>query len=210
MIKSLIVLDDFVDNPLQLRETALRQNYPVLTQSTPYAGRNSEHPMINERYDALIAQIVGERLVRTTGVANGHFRLAMEGETGTANVHIDIAHWTTILYLTLPEDCPEGGEGGTHLYRHKATGSDRAPYDEQELKAMGFSTPQDFMDRVINADTNDPDKWERLSTVPFRFNRLMIFRPQQYHASGRSFGTSKQNARLIYVNSYNNVAATRM
>lgn len=210
MMKSLIVIDDFLDQPLELREVALGMNYPEAKGPTTYPGRNSEAPLHADRFDALISEIVGERLVRAQGVSNGHFRIALDGDKGTANVHIDIAHWTTVLYLTLPEDCPDGPRGGTHFHRHKATGSDRAPYDEQELSAMGFASPEEFMERVLNADTNDADKWEELSTVPIRFNRLMLFRPQQYHTAGRGFGTSIENGRLVYVNTYNNAEVRRM
>ncbi len=210
MMKSLIVVDDFLDNPHQFREAALRQNFPAPKEPMPYAGLNSEFPQLVNGYDAMISDIVGEPLVPARGVVNGHFRIALDGDKGTAGVHIDIAHWTTVLYLTLPDDCPDGAAGGTHLFRHKATGSDHAPYDEQELVAMGFATPQEFMDRVVTADTNDRDKWDELITVPMRFNRLMILRPQQYHVAGRGFGTSKENARLVYVNSYNNVDTRRM
>ena len=210
MMQSLIVIEDFLASPHPFREAALGQDYPALKELAPYSGRNSEKPLPVNGYDDRISEIVGERLVPTGGVVNGHFRLALDGDVGAASVHIDIAHWTTILYLTLPEDCPDGPDGGTHLLRHKATGSDHAPYNEQELTAMGFATPQEFMENVINADTNDRDKWEMLSTVPIRFNRLMIFRPQQYHAAGVSFGTRKENGRLVYVNSYNNVDTRRM
>lgn len=210
MLKSLIVIDDFLDNPHELRKVALGMNYPAPANPTTYPGRNSDVPLLADKFDALVSDIAGESLVRAQGVVNGHFRLALEGDSGTADVHIDIAHWTTVLYLTLPEHCPRGKRGGTHLYRHKPTGSDHAPYDEQELRAMGFATPAEFMERVLNADTNDPDKWEELCTVPIRFNRLMLFRPQQYHAAGVGFGTSKENGRLIYVNSYNNVNLRRI
>ncbi|MDX1405858.1 MAG: DUF6445 family protein [Woeseiaceae bacterium] len=210
MMKSLIVIDDLLDNPLELREVALGMNYPESSKPTTYPGRNSETPLLADRFDKLISEIVGESLVRAPGVVSGHFRIALEGDTGTANVHIDIAHWTTVLYLTLPEHCPAGTSGGTHLYRHRPTGSDRAPYDEQELSAMGFASPEEFMERVLNADTNDPEKWEELCTVPIRFNRLLLFRPQQYHSAGYGFGTSKENGRLVYVNSYNNADTRRM
>ena len=176
---SLIVIDDFLENPHQFRAAALRQDYPAPKEPAQ-------------------------------GLANGHFRIALEGDKGTAGVHIDIAHWTTVLYLSLPDDCPDGAAGGTHLFRHKATASDHAPYDEKELAAMGFTSPKEFMDSVLNADTNDRNKWDELLTVPMRFNRLMIFRPQQYHDAGISFGTDKKNGRLVYMNFYNNVDRRRM
>ena len=46
--------------------------------------------------------------------------------TPLAGVHIDISHWTAILYLSLPGDCPDTVAAGTHLFRHKATNSDHA------------------------------------------------------------------------------------
>ena len=104
----------------------------------------------------------------------------------------------------------DGTAAGTHLYRHKPTDTDRAPYSTAELNAMGYRTPQAFMAGVVDAHTNDADKWEKLATVPFRFNRLMIFRPQQYHDAGLSFGNSKENGRLVYINLYNAADARRM
>lgn len=66
------------------------------------------------------------------------------------------------------------------------------------------------MDNVVTADTNDPDKWEKILTVPMRFNRLMLFRPQQYHDAGAGFGGDLQNGRLVYLNFYNNVDVRRI
>ena len=210
MIKSLIIIDDFLDNPNVLRDVALRQNYPTSDKPMTYPGRDSEQPLVSKEFDKRVAEIVGERLVPAAGISNGRFRLALENDKGTAGVHIDISHWTAILYLSLTEDCPDSVAGGTHLFRHKSTNSDHAPYDEQELAAMGFATPKEFMDNVITADTNDPDKWERLLTVPLRFNRLMLFRPQQYHDAGAGFGASLENGRLVYLNFYNNVDVRRI
>jgi hypothetical protein len=207
---SLIVIDDFLEDPHPFRVAALRQNYPAPKEPTPYPGRNSEFPVKIEGFDAAISDIVREPLEPAKGLANGHFRMALDGDKGTAGVHIDIAHWTTILYLSLPDDCPDGAAGGTHLFRHKATASDHAPYDEKELAAMGFTSPAEFMDSVLNADTNDRNKWDELLTVPMRFNRLLIFRPQQYHDAGISFGNNNENGRLIYMNFYNNVDRRRM
>jgi len=207
---SLVIIDNFLKDPHKFRELALRQNYPEPESPMPYPGRNSELPQRIDGFDAAISDIVGEPLVLSSGLVNEHFRIAMDGEKGTASVHIDIAHWTTVLYLTLPEDCPTGTAGGTQLFRHRATNSDHSPLSEKELLAMGFDSPKEFMEGVIDADTNNPDKWERLTSVPMRYNRLLVFRPQQYHDAGLSFGTTKENARLVYVNCYNNRDVRRM
>ena len=67
---------------------------------------------------------------------------------------------------------------------------------------MGYTCPDTFMKEVLDKNTNDPCKWEFLTTIPMRFNRLVIMRPQQYHDAGESFGDCPENGRLIYINTY--------
>ena len=126
------------------------------------------------------------------------FRLALEGDKGTESVHIDPVNWTVLLYLTLPEHCQDG----THLFRHKGTESDHAPYSASEMAQMGFSSEDDFMRNLLAKDTNDMEAWEHLTTIPMRFNRLLILEPQQYHDAGLSFGSSAEDGRLIYIATY--------
>ena len=198
MSQSLIIVDDFLPNPHKLRDAALRQEYPAHLKLQPYPGRDSRHKQEINGYDALISDIVGQRLEPADVNSNARFRLALDGEKGTESVHIDPVNWTVLLYLTLPEHCQDG----THLYRHKATNSDHAPYNEQQLFDMGFKSEDDFMTNLLAKDTNNPDAWEHLMTVPMRFNRLLIMRPQQYHDAGLSFGDKPENGRLIYIKTY--------
>ena len=60
MMKSLIVIDDFLDKPLELREVALDMDYPEAKESTTYPGRNSETPLLADRFDALISPPIVE------------------------------------------------------------------------------------------------------------------------------------------------------
>ena len=115
---SLIVIDDFLENPYQFREAALRLNYPAPKMPVTYPGRNSEVPLLIKGFDTAISDIVREPLEPTKGLENGHFRIALDGDKGTAGVHIDIAHWTTVLYLTLPDDCPNGAPSSPYKHTH--------------------------------------------------------------------------------------------
>lgn len=206
MIQSVIIIDDFLKDPHALRSAALAQEFPVPDTPQFYPGRDSRYQQVINGYDQKIAEIIGEPVVPVQTSSHAKFRLALEGDKGTESVHIDNVHWTAILYLTLPEHCKDG----THLFRHKATGTDRAPYNSMELAALGFASQQQFLDDVINKNTNDPTAWEHLMTVPMRFNRLLIIKPQQYHDAGISFGTTPENGRLIYVCAYNYPGATKM
>lgn len=202
MIKSLYIIDDFLRDPHQLRNLALQQNYPAYDKLPPFPGRNSEHRQIINGLDQKISEIVGEPLVPTDGTSYAKFRLALEGEKGTNSVHIDNAHWTAILFLTLPEHCRDG----THLFRHLPTGTDRAPYFRHEYEKYGATEQQELLDKTVNAHSNDPSKWEKLMTIPMRFNRMILMRPQQWHDAGESFGDCAENGRLVYLSFYNNAA----
>ncbi|WP_262693341.1 DUF6445 family protein [Kordiimonas aquimaris] len=201
MVTSLIIIDDFLKDPHALRDLALKQNYPEYDKLPPFPGRNSEHRQVINGLDRKISEIVGEPLVPVEGTSYAKFRLALDGDKGTHSVHIDNVHWTSILFLTLPEHCQDG----THLFHHIETGTDRAPYHRDEYsKYGGATTQQEVLDNSVNKDSNDPSKWGKIMTVPMRFNRMMLFRPQQWHDAGLSFGDCPENGRLVYLSFYNN------
>ena len=50
---------------------------------------------------------------------------------------------------------------------------------------------------VVNKDTTQPGKWERVMRVPMRFNRLVLFSPWQFHNAAPGFGTDAESARLV-------------
>ena len=194
MQKTLLIVDDFLPDPYKVRAAALAQEYPEYEELPYFPGRNSKYPQTLTGLDARIEALVGERLKPVQGSSHTKFRLALEGDKGTAGVHIDPAHWSGMLYLSLPEDC----SGGTVFYRHKETGTDCAPLTKQACNDMGFASMESLWEDLIWAHTNDASKWEQLFTVPMRFNRLLLFRPHQWHDAGAGFGDSPENGRLIY------------
>ncbi len=200
MNTSLIVIDNFLKNPFPLRDAALQQEYPEYDTKPMFPGRNSEHRQLINGFDEKISEIVGEPLALVKGTSYHKFRLALKGDKGTHGVHIDPAHWTVILYLTLPEHCQDG----THFFRHIETNEDRTPWTMKEMQEKGWKNQDEAWQSIIEPDTNNPDKWEKIMTIPMRFNRLVVFRPQQFHDAGISFGDCKENGRLVYITSYAN------
>lgn len=203
MQTSLIVLDDFLDNAEQVRAAALALSYPPSDGPTYFPGRNSENRLNIAGLDQAVSRILGEPLQPASGTAHAKCRVSLEGDSGAGGVHIDPNHWSGVLYLTLPEHC----QGGTDFFRHKRTGTDRAPIYPEDLKAMGLNSYAEVWDKVINPDTNDPDKWELAMRVPMRFNRLILFRPWQWHNATPGFGDRPENARLVYLLFYSPVGA---
>lgn len=194
MPTSLIVVDDFLGDPFELRSAALRLTYPE--QQGAFPGRNSLQRVRLADLDAAVSRIVGEPL-KPIDPPQSHAkcRVTMAMDDGRGKVHIDQSHWSGILYLSLPEHC----RGGTEFFRHRRTGSDRAPIDAKELAAMGYPSMADMYRDIIEKDSNDDSAWDLTMQVPMRFNRLVLLRPWLWHTAGAGFGETLENARLVYL-----------
>jgi hypothetical protein len=194
MFKSMIVVDDVYDDPEGMRQAALRLQYPHPPAGTNYAGRNSSDKLLLADTDRMLSWVAGEALAGATDHAHGALRLTLAGDAGRYEVHVDVGvDWSGILYLTRPEHC----RGGTHFYRHRATGTDHAPVATADLARCNAGTPREALDRILGQDSNDETRWERTLTVPMRFNRLVLFRPLLWHSAGGGFGTSIEDGRLV-------------
>jgi hypothetical protein len=194
MLKSLIVLDDVYADPEGMRQAALRLAYPAPADGANYAGRNSSAKLLLPDTDRMLSWAVGQSLAGAEDRAHGALRLTLAGDRGRYRVHVDTGvEWSGVLYLSRPEHC----RGGTVFFRHLATGTDHAPMGAEELARCHFATPQEALDRIIGQDSNDESRWEALTTIPMRFNRLVLFRPWLWHSAGDGFGDSAENGRLV-------------
>lgn len=194
MPTSLIVVDDFLDNAWALRHAALRLTYPA--QEGMFPGRNSIERINIDGLVERISTLVGEPLQGMAAPqSHGKSRITLASDRGRAKVHVDAAHWSGILYLSRPEDC----RGGTEFFRHIATGTDRAPFDDAEAQRMGFVSAKEMTREILERDGLEDSKWELTMRVPMRFNRLVLLRPWLWHTAGQNFGDSLENARLVYL-----------
>ena len=194
MPTSLIVVDDFLDDAMPLREAALRLTYPE--QQGMYSGRNSQERINIEGLSEQVSRLVNEPLVPLgTPQSHGKCRISLAGDERRANVHVDPSHWSGILYLNRGEHC----RGGTEFFRHIRTNTDRAPYSDEEAGSFGFPSAKAMVDSILEQDGMDASKWELTMRVPMRFNRLVLLRPWLWHTAGENFGDSLENGRLVYL-----------
>ena len=194
MPTSLIIVDDFLENADAFRQAALRLTYPDLQGNFP--GRNSQERINLPGLAEEVSRLTGEALRPLDPPrSHGKCRITLANDVGRGRVHIDPGYWSGILYLSRPEDCA----GGTDLFRHIPTGTDRAPTSPEALRAMGFTSHQAMQQTILERDTLDETKWERTMRVPMRFNRLVLLRPWLWHTAGPGFGDTLENGRLIYV-----------
>ena len=191
---SFLVVDDFFDNAEALRQSALRLSYPPIQGM--YRGRNSVERIEIPGLSQEVSRLVGEPVVpMPPSQAHAKCRISLAGEQGTANVHVDTAHWSGVLYLSRPEDC----RGGTEFFRHLPSQTDRAPITDEEARQLGGTTAKQWIYDTLTCDSTDASKWEMTMRVPMRFNRLILLRPWLWHTAGESFGSTMDDGRLIYL-----------
>lgn len=199
-----LIIDDFFSDPLKVRELALALDYPEPGEHANYPGRNAAHPLELGPIEQIASQLTHEPLVPTPKTSHGKPRIALAGETGACDVHIDMNHWSAIVYLSLDEHAQEG----THLFRHKATGLDQAPVFPGEAERHGFTSGKAAIEQILTSDAKDPAKWEKVMTIPMKFNRMVLFRGYLWHDAGASFGDSLENGRLILPYFFDNARPT--
>ena len=188
-----IVIDDFFDNPERLHEQALSAEFPTRHAQEVYPGRNSSMAIQLSGIENLVSNIVKEQVRPAPNSSHQRPRLALEGDQAHGmSVHMDMCHWSGIIYLTPEAHC----QGGTHFYRHRKTGWEMAPVWPGMAEAAGYATPDEAL-KAVMADSTSPDAWEETMMFPMKFNRLVLFRGYLWHDAGRSFGTGPDNGRLI-------------
>lgn len=205
-LEAIHIVEDFLDQPEKVRETALAQTYPPASANAYFTGRNSAQVMAIPGLDEAVARVVGSPVRPTPGSAHGRCRIALADSTGRGGVHVDPNHWSGVLFLSEP---PQEGASGTDFFRHLPSGTVRAPVNRDELAKFDVANYGEMWSKVITPHTHDETKWARVRRVEAKFNRLVLFRPWLWHNAGPGFGDSLETGRLVYLLFYDEVSAPR-
>lgn len=202
--ETVLVIDDFMNDPEPIRAAALSLCYPPASGSQYFPGRNSDRRMQIAGLDEAVSRIVGKPLIPTAGSVHAHCRLTLAGEIGRGGVHVDPNHWSGVLFLSEP---PEPGASGTDFFRHLPSDTVNAPTSKEELARFGLDSFSEMWTRVITPHTLDESKWELTRRVEAKLNRLVLFRPWMWHNAGPGFGHDPETGRLVYLLFYDEVSA---
>jgi hypothetical protein len=97
--------------------------------------------------------------------------------------------WAGVCYLT-----PEAPlSSGTGLFKHKSTGRSRYDYKTEKMEDA-----QEAWD-----ECQDMTKWEMVDRVGNVFNRLILYRADNFHVSLDYFGKDLYDGRLFQVFFFN-------
>jgi len=172
------VVDDFFDDPIAIRREAAQLAY-----SEPPSQLRQDALGPIARYCTVPSPTLQDFLRRLgphlpADIENAHveYRYVHAGTVKKQICHADGWDYGGVVHLTLPEHC----QGGTWFFRHRPTG-------------------HAFCDRAlaIRHDYTDSGSWERYYEAPMRFNRLVYYPGELFHAIATPyFGDRVENARL--------------
>lgn len=173
MRTSLVIIDDFYIDPDKVRDFALSQPFDVVGN---FPGKRTK-PFLNES----IKDIINNHLAFAGGVSNwqeesgytGAFQLTTALDRTW--IHTDEYNkWAGVCYLT--PNAPH--TGGTGLFRHKESGE-------------YFRTTKDYPEGY------DYTKWDLIDVIGNKYNRLVLYRGDIFHASLDYFGSCPKTGRLF-------------
>jgi|HubBroStandDraft_2_1064218.scaffolds.fasta_scaffold488583_2 hypothetical protein len=182
MKHTLLVVDDFYDDPDAIRARALELDYRR-PEGVNYPGVEAANPTDATATMSRFSKLLGgidikyhrhEGVFRVTTEADMPLRKSM--------VHVDTPDYSAIIHLSM------GVTEGTYFYRHRALDLERVS-PEDNLRPI--------VRRAIESDTLNLSAWEVLCTVPMKYNRLVIFDGKYFHSGAhRLTGSSLAEGRM--------------
>ena len=175
------IVDNFYDNPDEIRKFALEQEFGDENVITGFVGRRTFNQFLFPGLKEAFESVMGKKITKWEEHGmNGRFQICWSGERLV--YHCDSQKWGGMLYLSpnAPYQC------GTTLYADKKNRA-RTYYD------LGWdeywaNTPGDcHLDRT---------PFEPVDVLGNVYNRLVIFDASCIHSASEYFGTNKENARL--------------
>tara|TARA_R110000772_G_scaffold244687_2_gene357891 strand:+ start:2066 stop:2644 length:579 start_codon:yes stop_codon:yes gene_type:complete len=184
-----LIIDDFYNNPYEVREFALNEDFNV---TGTFPGFRTK-PFLNEDVKKSIGDIIRPFAGEITwwgGEYTGSFQYTTADDRSW--IHSDsYTEWAGVLYLT--PDAPL--TAGTGIYRHKQTGLMTWDHEKNKDYDFGPNSPIDA--------AKDITKWEQVDRYGNLFNRLVMYRADNFHISLDYFGNDINDGRLFQVFFFN-------
>ena len=178
-----LVIDDFYAEPDKVREFALNQEFKVRGN---YPGQRTVS-FLNDSLKKKLQDILYPYAGNITdwgGEYTGSFQYTVAADRSW--IHSDsTTDWAALVYLT--PDAPL--TAGTGIFKHKATGMMNWDYRNKSQEYQKTSPPGD--------DFQDMTKWDMVDRFGNLFNRLVMYRADNYHMSLDYFGQDINDGRLF-------------
>jgi hypothetical protein len=183
-------IDDFYANPMEVREFALNQEFAVRGNYPGLRTISFLNDDMKKKLRDILYPFAGE-ITGWGGEYTGSFQYTVASDRSW--IHSDsTTDWAAVCYLT--PNAPLSA--GTGIFRHKSTGWMHYDYKRQDEPGYNELAPPGH-------DSQDVTKWEMVDRVGNVFNRLIMYRADNYHVSLDYFGKDKYDGRLFQVFFFN-------
>lgn len=181
VIPELVVLDNFYEDPMQVRELALQQTFtPDLRY---HKGQRTAKKFIAEGTKQIFESLLGTRITNWVQYEyNGIFQFCTAEDPLV--YHSDVQNYAGAIYLT--PNAPV--QTGTSFFRSKKYPDIRK-----------CNTSNSMYDSVFENNYYDKTRFELVDTVGNVFNRLVLWDASLIHSATEYFGTNKDNSRLFHL-----------
>lgn len=184
-----LVIDDFYTNPYEVREFALEQDFTVEGNFPGYRTLPFANDSIKETIGDILRPFAGE-ITWWEGEYTGSFQYTTSEHRSW--IHSDsYTDWAGVLYLT--PDAPV--TAGTGIFRHKKTGLMTWDFESHRNDEYDPESPMET--------TRDYTKWDMVDRFGNVFNRLILYRGNNFHVSLDYFGKDINDGRLFQVFFFN-------
>lgn len=190
---TVVVVDDFLSNPDDVRQFALSQEFKHHPQY--HKGARTEQrfhrsaDFKNVFAKLLDIDISDEDWDRYD--TNGVYQSCVAGDQLV--YHSDHQRWAGAIYLT-PDAPPESG---LSIYRSKQMGGRTVDEVMARLSPDSILTPDAVADRMYGGKLLDRTAWEEIDRIGNRYNRLVLWNGKLVHAATEYFGHSLDSSRLF-------------
>ena len=190
MRRSIIIVDDFHENPEEVRNYAISAIY-TKEESSTYPGLNSTTGFQEDTLKSKIETLLQKPIKPSNPF--GYFRYswdtADQENEKLQKYHVDNGwEFGGVCYLSTPEQLKENPNSGTLFARHKTLKIDATPRTAEEAEIFGYTHYDELRQSIIYGDGLDENKWDSYARVLPKFNRLVLFRSWMYHSHHINFG----------------------
>ena len=173
---SIVVIDNFYDNPDEIRELALKQTFEYHPNN--HKGKRTEKVFLLDGLKESFENILNQKIKNWNYYpVNGCFQICIGGDQLV--YHVDLQEYAGIIFLT-PDAPPQSG---TNFFRSKYTKRNKIGLKEDDI--------------VFKNGFLDSTEFELVDQVGNVYNRLVLFDAQMIHAASEYFGNTLENGRLF-------------
>ena len=195
MLNRFLVVDDFYNDPDELVRIAKESLREEDSPDGNYAGIMTTQSFFGDQHREIFAKLTMEPTLDSSTNANGRLRFSKANDSYKMHIHFDVekaTKWAGVIYLS--KNHPE--IDGTCFWKHLRTGLEATPNTAEEFAKHGLSSYRDFRE-FLAQEGLDESLWEKTFSIPYKYNRLVLFRPWLLHSPGPAFGDTLEDSRIV-------------